>query len=175
MHELWKSHCFFRASVSSSTRGSIRTIYLFKLPVTLTGPKTTVDVDCFCVLKHSLQVLWCYDITALIVEKISQRKFGMGEREIWPSGNLALDLIRSYYLGKWFHLIVLSLTYLLGSIKFRYGLISTHILTDIKVFKKDESTIKPAGSLHIHNKDICSKNKMNSGCVHWQRYLRQQH
>lgn len=43
------------------------------------------------------------------------------------------------------------------------------------MFKKDESTLKSAGSSYIHNKDICSKNKMNSGCVHWQRYVRQQH
>ena len=68
---------------------------LVQLPVTLTGPKKALDVDSFCVLKHALQMLWCYDSAALIIAKRNQRKFGMEEREISPSGNSDLDLIRS--------------------------------------------------------------------------------
>ena len=46
----------------------------------------------------------------------------------------------------------------------------------MKVFSKVGSTIKSAVSLlYIPNKNICSKNKMNSGFIHWQGHLRQQH
>lgn len=84
-----------------------------------------------------------------------------------PLRNLDLDLA---YLINWANHFISM--YLLGPtflVALRAGL-----PTDMKVFKKVKITIKSVVSLlYILNKDICSKNKINSGYIYWQRLLNQ--